>query len=639
MKKLTLILLALGLLVTSHTFSQKSNLKGSGEVFYSTTFDWADPDDQRGWSAPDGFLFEDPDNNGFNWRWYENDSLISSWTREVPFQSSSKEDGHLGLFLDEYNTLTGQEINVNNSIVFPTFDCSDKSSVVVRYETTFMNYAGSDAWDMLMLVSNDAGVHWAAFDVGFGCEHKDRPDDKPSGEPAIYEANISDVAAGMSEVIIKFTWTGTRLYFWLMDDFQMAEAWDNELRMTYYTLQWDDGDEDTNETYFYNIPKTMLNGGGFFNFESAVYNFGELDQDGVHMEVDVTKNNQSVWNVSTEETWVSPLIVDSVFIADKFTPEDFGHYKITMDFKQNQEEQFPENDIAEIFFNVTDSVYSRVDDTSEEKFVWGFEAYGDEGVPNEQHFVGNVFPIYADCEVDGVAVYVAGGLADGEIEFRGSLYWVPPPEEDPDGVGAIEWLSSEIVLLDSSMIDTWVYFPFDKDGESEFLFAGDKVYAGVEYWNWHTEIIPYKRYENFKIGSDIGADVQDPVSVAHSGVEAAWDTGGVLAKRKLMVKLYINNHENSIDGVDLTSAGNILKQNYPNPFTGSTEISYDLGNAADVSIEVMDMTGRVVKNLDEGMQPAGSHSIQLDASGLNSGVYFYTLKAGNYSETKRMIIN
>ena len=632
MKKFTLAVLALCLLCTGNAFSQKSNLKGNGEVFYLETFDWANPDDPRGWTAGEGFSFEDPDDTGFNWHWYPNDSLNAQFTREPAFRSSSAADGHLCLFLNLYNNYADPRIDVNNSIVFPTFDCSSRSSVIVRYETHFMAY--STTAGMEMLISNDAGVHWASYNLGFGCGHKERPNGVPPGEPAIFEANITDVAAGMSDVIIKIRWSGTSIYFWLIDDFQLAEAFDNDLRLRHYTVEWDDGNINTQESYSYNLPISQI-GGSYTNFEASKTNFGEMDQWGVYLNVDITKNNQSIWNKSSETMWMPTLMTDTTIITESFTPTEFGHYKMTFDFKQEENEQSPENDMAEAFFNITDSVYSRCDDTAEEPFVWGLDAYGTEGIPNEQHFVGAIFPIYGDVEVDAISAFITGGLADGEIEFRTSLYRLPDPEEEDQT--PIPWLNSEVVLLDSAMFNTWVTLPLEKDGESEFLLAGDIVYAGLEYWNWHTENIPYKRYQNLAIGADRGINLKDPVSIVRTEPENAFGQG-ITHGTKLMIRMILNDHSNRTDGVDLTTAGNLLNQNYPNPFTGSTEISYEIGQADQVTIQVMDMTGRVVLTLNEGMQPAGSHTCTVDASGLEAGMYFYTLKAGSYSETKRMIL-
>ncbi|MEA1877835.1 MAG: hypothetical protein U9N86_13340, partial [Bacteroidota bacterium] len=140
MKKFTLLLAFLGLMVFSSN-AQTNSLKGNGEVFYSTTFDWGNPDDEKGWTAPEGFYFEDRVDNGYNWHWWPYDSLVAEWTKEPPFESTTHDDGYLCLFANLYNNYLDPRIGLDNSVVFPTLDCSAHSSVVIRFETSFMNYS------------------------------------------------------------------------------------------------------------------------------------------------------------------------------------------------------------------------------------------------------------------------------------------------------------------------------------------------------------------------------------------------------------------------------------------------------------------------------------------------------------------
>ena len=81
-----------------------------------------------------------------------------------------------------------------------------------------------------------------------------------------------------------------------------------------------------------------------------------------------------------------------------------------------------------------------------------------------------------------------------------------------------------------------------------------------------------------------------------------------------------------------------LFQNYPNPFNPSTNIKFDIPNDAKVKITVYDMLGREIYVLVNKELKSGSYSIRFDASALPSGVYFYTLSAGSYSETKKMLL-
>jgi hypothetical protein len=80
-----------------------------------------------------------------------------------------------------------------------------------------------------------------------------------------------------------------------------------------------------------------------------------------------------------------------------------------------------------------------------------------------------------------------------------------------------------------------------------------------------------------------------------------------------------------------------LSQNYPNPFNPVTTIQYNLPEPSFVTLKVYNITGQVVCTLMNAGQQAGSHQVIFDASQLNSGVYFYSFKAGSYKEIKRMI--
>jgi hypothetical protein len=82
----------------------------------------------------------------------------------------------------------------------------------------------------------------------------------------------------------------------------------------------------------------------------------------------------------------------------------------------------------------------------------------------------------------------------------------------------------------------------------------------------------------------------------------------------------------------------ILRQNYPNPFNPATTISYSISEPATISLIVYDILGKEVITLLNGYQTAGSHKIEFDASFLSSGVYFYKLQSGSFSNTRKMIL-
>ena len=81
-----------------------------------------------------------------------------------------------------------------------------------------------------------------------------------------------------------------------------------------------------------------------------------------------------------------------------------------------------------------------------------------------------------------------------------------------------------------------------------------------------------------------------------------------------------------------------LEQNYPNPFNPSTTIKYDLADNSFVSLKIYNAIGGEVASLINSVVPAGSHELVFDAAALKSGVYFYTLSAGTFVQTRKMIL-
>jgi hypothetical protein len=82
----------------------------------------------------------------------------------------------------------------------------------------------------------------------------------------------------------------------------------------------------------------------------------------------------------------------------------------------------------------------------------------------------------------------------------------------------------------------------------------------------------------------------------------------------------------------------ILNQNYPNPFNSFTTISFLLPQSKFVELEIFDILGRKITVLVNGIKSAGKHKVEFNGNNLSSGIYFYRLKAGNFIETKKLIL-
>ncbi|MBI5804660.1 T9SS type A sorting domain-containing protein [candidate division TA06 bacterium] len=81
-----------------------------------------------------------------------------------------------------------------------------------------------------------------------------------------------------------------------------------------------------------------------------------------------------------------------------------------------------------------------------------------------------------------------------------------------------------------------------------------------------------------------------------------------------------------------------LQAAYPNPSRGQTVIKYQLPKASDVRLQVYNVAGQLVKTINEGQKPAGYHQVKINDNTMANGIYFYQLKAGNFSATKKLLI-
>ena len=188
--------------------------------------------------------------------------------------------------------------------------------------------------------------------------------------------------------------------------------------------------------------------------------------------------------------------------------------------------------------------------------------------------------------------------------------------------------ATQLIALDSNLVDvpslaghTFVHYPtlspgseavpiFDdnaatgyiagfrikKTGEGDFIFIAGRPYRydnAASYTNYGFII------ENWMTGVIVGTDNEDPANPVND------------------YKLY---------------------QNFPNPFNPATQISYSVPNSEFVTLKIYDVLGNEVQTLVNEMQIVGTYKVTFDAGKLSSGIYFYKLKAGNFTETKKMIL-
>lgn len=156
----------------------------------------------------------------------------------------------------------------------------------------------------------------------------------------------------------------------------------------------------------------------------------------------------------------------------------------------------------------------------------------------------------------------------------------------------------------------------------------DESYPSVSLWNAGSTGGNYEL--NLVYMKDPGVG---PSAFNGNGVLAVPPTRNQLIYRRIVgtSPIGIGNNQNILKDYHLA-------QNYPNPFNPSTTIEYNLIKSGLVSLKVYDVIGREVATLVNEVQTAGVKSLQFDASSLPSGIYIYKISAGDFSDTKKMIL-
>ncbi|MBK8982463.1 MAG: T9SS type A sorting domain-containing protein [Ignavibacteria bacterium] len=106
--------------------------------------------------------------------------------------------------------------------------------------------------------------------------------------------------------------------------------------------------------------------------------------------------------------------------------------------------------------------------------------------------------------------------------------------------------------------------------------------------------------------------------------------------------IFIKEGTLTVTGIELhfvtVLKDHILYDNYPNPFNPSTSISFYIPSGENVRLKIFDILGKEITILVNEFMSRGSHTVVFDAKGIPSGVYFYQIEAGNFSERKKMIL-
>ncbi|MDP8205391.1 MAG: C25 family cysteine peptidase [Candidatus Electryonea clarkiae] len=297
----------------------------------------------------------------------------------------------------------------------------------------------------------------------------------------------------------------------------------------------------------------------------------------------------------------------------------------------------------------------------------------------------NYYLIQSDDDDSLSAAFTAEG--DGEWSTAARLFsWVYDNTEDTEeqSVALLHW--NRLIVSDSTgwddRLDTLLIMQDDLDDDSPLqdVFGSEIARALVGTFQYEDAIDIYvERYEN---GEDIldsalaeihigetyltWAEAEDPLSGMNNKRGGSPSAAKILELENLELQLSIlptvtgsdelkpesrSGHEERVDEIlsmlekgaaqddDVAIPAKFsLHQNYPNPFNPTTVLRFDLPKSVHVQLTVYNVLGQQVMQVIDQQLQAGFHSRSIDFSDMASGLYFYTIKAGEFEQSKKMII-
>jgi len=489
-------------------------------------------------------------------------------------------------------------------------DCSMHPYVSISFETFYRMWDGgnSDGNEYCLVEVSTDGVNWPSlttFEVSESPGNRwelwpDMTTQDPVNNPTFFTFDISSAAGGESTVWIRFRWKGTWGYAWMLDDVELFDTPEDDIRVDAVTYT------DYNNTGIYEYGVIPFGQLFEMQFRSDFTNQGVNDQTNTVMDVSVNGTNVG----TSDPITLAYASSDSAIVMGYTPPAQGGAYTVEYTISSDGDEESPENNTLSQQFRVSQWKFGR----DNNGFLGMFPGDG-----TSEWVAAPLYQIFNDATVYAVDVaFMEGSVAGTEV--IASLRDVASETFDPL-VQSDELQIVGSLLNDGEAAPVWHTFLLEEPVE---VFAGDFVMPAIEHYGG----------TNVQIGESRNAPIQTCF------VYGAFPTFDWYYTTDVpMVRLnFDENAQNSVGVETISAADFTLGQNFPNPAENVTRISYSLENAERVSIEVFDITGKLVLAQEEGLRPAGEHVIDLSVSNLSAGTYSYTVTVGDSKLSRKMMV-
>jgi hypothetical protein len=228
------------------------------------------------------------------------------------------------------------------------------------------------------------------------------------------------------------------------------------------------------------------------------------------------------------------------------------------------------------------------------------------------------------------------GWSEGSpaIDYDGNIYFtyiITSGSTWYSRIESVDYYGNHRWTYEFEQPDEWIWNPLvvDKDGTIYCGSAWGYYYYAISNQGellWKLPLNWYEVDNTTTIDSDgtlyIGTHRSSSFTNGEKTLIAIQDTGAV-----------------SVNDFNVDVKEYSLSQNYPNPFNSQTVISYQIKEEGVVQLKVYDLLGRLVSTLVNEPKLKGEYTVTFDAADLPSGVYFYKLQSGSYSETRKLVLS
>lgn len=479
-------------------------------------------------------------------------------------------------------------------------DCSAAAAVTLEFFAAYRAFNADQVW---VEIRTGAGA-WTAYEL-----FADMPTNDPTRQEIILR-DVTAIAAGSATVQVRFRWTELGAdpdfgsgYGFMVDDFKVKEAWDYDQEITASYHRSGLGVYMANGMEYYLIPTTQITE---INFAGKTQNLGGMVQAGAKLNVEVT--GAGTYSGSSAPIALPVSGADSLSCPTTFTPAALGTYDVVYFVDGDNAEEETINDTVYDSFEVTNYTYAR-DNTIGGSSIGNVTS--NTGAPL---LIGNTMDIFNDGVIGAVDIVVTSDASNvGKLIFAQIMVY-------DAGAGAFVYADQtadhEISAGDNGGP---IRVTFENAVE---VYAGQSILLLAGHYGGAAEA-------RFRMAQ--GVDEQTVLGYTSGATDPFYLT----APSAIMVRADMRDFAS----IDETVANNFsIGQNMPNPFSDNAIINYELNEAAAVTIEFMDVTGKVIKTITNGTQQAGVYIVAVDANDYAEGVYFYTFTIGTEKVTKRMVI-